>query len=74
MYNKVLVIGSPGSGKSALSNYLSKYMSLPLYHLDQINWKDDNRTIEQDELINEIKDILVQHYWIIDGNYIDTLE
>ncbi len=29
---------------------LSKYMSLPLYHLDQINWKDDNQTIEQDEL------------------------
>lgn len=74
MYNKVLVIGSPGSGKSALSTHLSKYMSLPLYHLDQINWKDDNQTIEQDELINEIKDFLIQQYWIIDGNYIDTLE
>ncbi|MEJ7148692.1 topology modulation protein [Staphylococcus warneri] len=74
MYNKVLVIGSPGSGKSALSTHLSKYMSLPLYHLDQINWKDDNQTIEQDELINEIKDILIKQYWIIDGNYIDTLE
>lgn len=36
---RILVIGSPGTGKSTLSVALSRKLSLPLVHLDQLFWR-----------------------------------
>jgi len=36
---KILIIGSPGSGKSTLSKKLKEKLKLPLIHLDKIFWK-----------------------------------
>ena len=35
---RVLVIGSPGAGKSTLAHQLTRQTSLPLFHLDQMHW------------------------------------
>jgi len=34
---RVLVIGSPGAGKSTLSTQLASVTGLPLFHLDQLH-------------------------------------
>ena len=49
--NKVIVIGSPGAGKSYFSKQLASSIELPLYHLDNIYWKEDRTHISRDELI-----------------------
>ena len=39
---RILILGSPGTGKSTLSRELSHILQLPVYHLDQLffeaNW------------------------------------
>ncbi len=71
---KILVIGSPGSGKSTFSRKLRDATNLPLHHLDLIWHKPDRTTISKDELDAEIRSIISSEEWIIDGNYRRTLE
>ena len=47
---KVIVIGSPGAGKSVFSKKLSKITKLPLYHLDMIYHKKDGTQIQNQSL------------------------
>lgn len=37
--NRVMVLGSAGSGKSTLTQKLSKILALPVIHLDKYYWK-----------------------------------
>ena len=74
MYNKISIIGGPGSGKTTLSNILSKEYNLPVTHLDGIhhlkNWKVRDKS-ERDKII---LDIVSKNKWILDGTYKDTLK
>ncbi len=71
---KVIVIGSPGAGKSTFARQLAQMTGFQLYHLDMIWHKPDGTTIATDEFDLKLSDILKQDYWIIDGNYQRTLE
>ena len=42
---KIIVIGSPGAGKSVFSQKLKKVTNLPLYHLDMLYHKKDGTHI-----------------------------
>lgn len=72
---KIIVIGSPGSGKSTLSKRLSKMLKFPLLHLDRVYHIDNENQISKDELIGIISNFTSSNKrWIIDGNYNSTLE
>lgn len=71
---KILVIGCPGSGKSYLSAKLSKATSLPLIHLDMLYWNSDKTTVERSLFLSRLQEALNGDEWIIDGNYISTME
>ena len=71
---KVIVIGSPGAGKSVFSRKLKSITNLPLYHLDMLYHKKDGTHISKEELEEKLKDIFKEDSWIIDGNYQRTLE
>lgn len=71
--HKILVIGSPGSGKSTFSRKLRDKMGLPLYYLDMIYHKPDRTTVTQEEFDEKLSHILTLDRWIIDGNYQRTL-
>ena len=64
---KVLVIGSPGSGKSTLSRALQKRTQLPLFYLDRMNWNPDRTTVEREVFRKRLQAVLQQEEWIIDG-------
>lgn len=74
MFRKIIVIGSPGAGKSTFSRRLRDITSLPLYHLDMIKHKPDKTTITSEEFDRRLSEILLADNWIIDGNYQHTLE
>ena len=71
---KIIVIGSPGAGKSTFAKKLSDNIKLPLYHLDMIWHKSDKTNISKEEFDMRLNDILKRDSWIIDGNYQRTLE
>ena len=71
---KILVIGPSGAGKSEFSRRLEKILNLPLYHLDNIFWKEDKTHISRDEFDEKLAIILKREEWIIDGDYSRTYE
>lgn len=74
LQNKILVIGSPGAGKSTFARALSKKLSLPLFHLDLIWHMPDKTNITREEFDKKLDEILMCDNWIIDGHYARTLE
>lgn len=74
MLRKIIVIGSPGAGKSTFSRQLRDITGLPLYYLDMINHKPDRTTVSREEFDSRLSEILSTDEWIIDGNYQRTIE
>lgn len=70
---RIMVIGSPGSGKSTLSKKLAKSFHLPLVHLDKLFWNEGWIESSKEEFDHRLRQILMQNDWIIDGNYSRTL-
>ena len=71
---KVIVIGSPGAGKSTFSRHLRDKTGLPLYYLDQIFHLPDRTTLSKEEFDSRLSSILTTDSWILDGNYQRTIE
>ena len=71
---KILVIGSPGSGKSTFAKRLHEQSDIPLFHLDNLWWRPDRTHISRDEFDRLLGILLGQNAWILDGDYSRTLE
>lgn len=71
---KVIIIGSPGSGKSTFARKLRDKTNLPLYYLDMIWHRPDQTNISENEFDTILNNIVKKSKWIIDGNYQRTLE
>jgi adenylate kinase family enzyme len=69
---RILILGSPGTGKSTLARELSQLLHLPLYHLDQLFFEADWVTNEA-KFNQQLQAVLKQDQWIIDGNYAASL-
>lgn len=68
MYKKIYIIGPVGSGKTTLSDKLSKKYNIKRYELDKIVWDDENGNIKRsDEEIGRLfNDIIKRESWIIE--------
>lgn len=71
---KVIVIGSPGAGKSTFARSLKEVTRLPLYHLDLLWHKPDRTTITREAFDMRLRELLAEDRWIMDGNFQRTLE
>lgn len=74
MFQKAIVIGCPGAGKSTFARILSDKTNLPLYYLDMLWHKPDRTTVDRKVFDEKLKEIVSKDQWIIDGNYGRTLE
>ncbi|MBQ2835946.1 MAG: topology modulation protein [Clostridia bacterium] len=73
-WNRISIIGGPGTGKTTLSNELSKLYNIPAIHIDGIHHLENWKIRDKDERDKMILDIVKQEKWIIDGTYKATLK
>lgn len=71
---RILVLGSPGSGKSTFSRKLSEKTNLPICYLDRLFWNADKTTVSREEFQKRLAKELLKDKWIMDGNYSFTLK
>jgi adenylate kinase family enzyme len=67
---RVIVVGTSGSGKTTMARRLAERMEAPHVELDRLHW-GPNWTEEPDEVLRERaeKALEGQERWVIDGNY-----
>lgn len=71
---KIIVIGSPGAGKSTFARKLRDKTGIQLHYLDMIWHRSDRTNVAAEEFHAKLTDIMKTDKWIIDGNYGRTLE
>ena len=64
----------PGAGKSTFARRLRDKTGIPLYYLDMLWHKPDKTNITREEFDAGLNGIMKNEAWIIDGNYLRTLE
>lgn len=74
MAERILIIGSPGSGKSTVARVLAEHSGLPLHHLDRLYWSPGWREVDKPTWLARLDAALAEPRWIIEGNYSSTLE
>lgn len=72
-YQRVLILGCAGSGKTTFARALHERSGLPLIHLDRIWWKENWEHLSNGEFDEILLKELAGERWIIDGNYRRTL-
>ena len=70
---RIIIIGSPGSGKTTLSRSLAEKTGLPLVHLDKLFWRDGWISVSKEEFDVLLQTKLEKPEWIIDGNFNRTI-
>lgn len=70
---KIMIIGSPGSGKTTLSKELGKILNIEVTHLDVLNWTGNWEVVPRDEFEEKLRKSLKKDKVIIDGNYNRTI-
>jgi hypothetical protein len=67
--NKIIILGSPGSGKTYFSRLLEKQTHIKAYHLDDLFWESNWQPVPEKIFLQRLLSIVKKESWIIDGNY-----
>jgi adenylate kinase family enzyme len=71
---RILVIGSGGSGKSTVAKEIADRLRLPLVHLDAFYWHPGWRATETSAWERVVRELIAAPCWVMDGNYGGTLD
>ena len=72
--NRVLVLGSSGSGKSTFAQRLGDLLDIEVIHLDSYYWQPNWVATPAVEWAERLKGFLIGDRWVMDGNYPDSLD
>ena len=71
-YQRIMVAGCSGSGKSTFSNRLGERSGLPVVHLDRAYWQAGWVEPPAEEWRSTMTELVSAEQWIMDGNYSNT--
>lgn len=69
---RINVVGTSGSGKTALSRRIAEKLSIPHIEMDRLFWGPDWYGPADDEFFPRLEEELSQDSWVLDGNYTRT--
>jgi len=73
-YNKIVIFGASGAGKSYMSRRIAELTGYPVYHLDAVLYRHGWITVSEDEFIERQREMMSDRTWVIEGNYKKTME
>jgi adenylate kinase family enzyme len=71
---RIMVVGSPGAGKTTISRRLSEKLSLPVVHLDTLYWLPGWNVPTDDAWRRRMEALAEGPEWILDGNFAESFE
>jgi adenylate kinase family enzyme len=72
--HRILIIGSPGAGKSTLARELGGMLDLPVIHMDREYWQPGWVEPPKEEWHQRVAALVQGERWIMDGNYGGSLK
>ena len=75
-FNRILIIGNSGSGKSWLASQLSEKLSYKIIHFDKHFWEPGgfNRKRDRQVVYQEIASLAKEDNWIMEGVFGELAE
>ena len=64
---RIVIVGSTGSGKTALARRLGETLQLPHIELDAIHWGADWTPLP--DFADRVRAIIATEQWVLEGNY-----
>ena len=71
---RVLVIGSPGAGKTTLSTRLAARLGVPVHYLDLHHWEPGWKYRDSAQAREAVYAIAETPEWVMDGNFAETFD
>jgi adenylate kinase family enzyme len=71
---RILVLGSPGAGKTVLSTFLTRHLGVELLRLDDYFWKPGPVRVPTDEWRRIVVQLARRPGWVMDGTYEASLD
>lgn len=71
---RIMIIGPSGAGKSTLARKIGSELSLPVIHLDALNWGPDWTQRDAASFRQSVAERAAGEAWVMDGNYAETFD
>lgn len=71
---KIVIIGSPGAGKSTLARKLGRKLQIQVIHLDRLFWYPGWKEKPRNTRIGILQERVSRRQWIIEGTYLNSSE
>ena len=66
-YQRIMIFGFPGGGKTTLAKQIGETLDIPVYHLDRIKQIENFEWKPIDEIRSLVNEIINKDKWILDG-------
>lgn len=67
--NRVVVVGTTGSGKTTFAAALARSLGVPHIELDALRWRPGWTETPDDEFAAAVDGVTAEGGWVVDGNY-----
>jgi adenylate kinase family enzyme len=69
---RIVVVGTPGSGKTTMAARIATALDLPFIELDRLHWGPNWLALSEtdpDEFFRRVREAMSADAWVSDGNY-----